>query len=255
MKKIFAALTLVMSLFGFSALAQTPNEQAATEKNQSGTPASGVDITLEQESGAVVKTVRTDAHGKFEFSDLRPGIYRIKSGATVLSPRDQAAGQASGKQGQATATTSSVPSPRDVATGQSSGKRVATGENHDTSANAEGNRATINTSRSNIKNQRIAAEIIPDDEADPLTPAKAGVSTSRSNIRNKQSENLSETNKEVLAVQFLSEDAPTTKRTVVVPHILEKSGVAVQVGASGRIAGNILKTRHDTVKNSINNVR
>ena len=259
MKKTLTAIALTLPLFGCSALAQTPNKQTVqteTEVNRFGTPIAGAEVTLEQESGAVVKSVRTDATGKFEFSDLRPGLYRIKSGYTIHSPRDHATGQASGKQAQAAGTTAAVVSPRDAASGQASGKRVSeTGTaNNDATTNANASRAGVNTSRSNIKNQRVAAEVIMGDE-DPAPPAKAGISTSRSNIRNQPRADLSETSEDVLAVQLFSDETPSSKRAFVLPHVLEKSGLTVEVMANGRLVGNVLKTRHDTVKNSINNVR
>ena len=257
MKNLFAATMLALGFVGISALAQTPNKASEKETNRFGTPIPGVEVSLEQEPGVVVKTVRTDADGNFEFSHLKPGLYRIKSGFTVATPRDPATGQASGKQVQSSATTSTVHSPRDVATGQASGKRVATtgSENTESGVNAEANRATINTSRSNIKNQRVAAEIVVGDEDDASPSIKTGVNTSRSNIRNRQGEALAESTEDVVAVQLFSDETPAAKRAFVLPHVLEKSGLTVEVTASGRIVGNVLKTRHDTVKNSINNVR
>ncbi len=260
MKKTLAALALTLPLLGLSSLAQPPNKptvQTETEATHLGTPISGIEVTLEQASGAVIKTVRTDAAGKFEFNDLRPGIYIIKSGYTIQSPRDHATGQASGKQAHsAGATTAAVVSPRDVATGQASGKRdsEAGTANNNATTNAEANRTGVNTSRSNIKNQRVAAEVILGDD-DPAPSAKAGISTSRSNIRTKQGINAPETDENVLAVQLFSDDTPSSKRAFVLPHVLEKAGLTVEVTANGRLVGNVLKTRHDTVKNSINNVR
>jgi hypothetical protein len=259
-KKIFAATTLAISLFGCSALSQALNKPTAPSENETkqfGAPISGVEVTLEQESGTIVKTVRTDAKGQFEFSDIQPGRYRLKVDPSVLSPRDPATGQASGKRLQSTGADSSVAAPRDAATGQASGKRqhAPLAENNDGGANTAANRTGINTSRSNIKNQRVAAEIVTDEEADPTTPAKAGVSTSRSNVRNKKGEITGAADEDVIAVQVFNDEAPVAKRAFVLPHVLEKSGLIVQVGADGRIIGNVLKTRHDTVKNSINNVR
>lgn len=257
MKKTFAAITLTLSFVTFS-LAQTPPSSSSKTDNatpQAGTPQVGVEVTLEQESGAFVKTIRTDAEGKFTFSGLRPGSYRLKADATVHTPRDPATGQASGKRVQAPSATAEVKSPRDVATGQASGKRTPTAEqeNNEGDASAAANR-TINTSRSNIKNQRVSAEIIMGDDDEPPT-TKAGVSTSRSNIRTKQSLNVPADTDEVLAVQLLAEETANTKRAFVLPHVLEKSGLLMQVGANGQLMGRLLKTRHDTVKNAIGNIR
>lgn len=259
MRRIFCAATMAITLFGFSAYAQSANKSAVqegTEALRDGTPIPGIEITLEQESGAVLKTVRTDANGKFEFSNLKPGTYRLKTSHTVLSPRDPALGQATGKHLQSSVGNSQVVSPRDVASGQATGKRTATdaSESSNTSTNSESTRVGINTSRSNIKTQRVAAEVILGDDDEPDTPAKAGVSTSRSNIRNKQAEMAPNTD-DVITVQLVNERLPNSKRTFIQPHVLEKLGITVQVGNSGTLAGNVLKTRHDTVKNSINNVR
>ncbi|MBS1809959.1 MAG: carboxypeptidase regulatory-like domain-containing protein [Acidobacteria bacterium] len=259
MRRIFCAAMLTITLFGFTAYAQPANKPAVQEGPEplrDSTPIPGIDVTLEQESGAVLKTVRTDTNGKFEFSNLKPGTYRLKTSHTVMSPRDPASGQATGKRLQASVGNAQVVSPRDVASGQATGKRTATdvSESSDTSTNSEAARVGINTSRSNIKNQRVAAEVILGDDDEPAAPVKAGVNTSRSNIRNKQAE-MAQSTDDVITVQLVNEQVPNSKRTFMLPHVLEKSGFIVQVDNSGTLSGNILKTRHDTVKNSINNVR
>lgn len=259
MKKILIVITLMANLASVVALAQAlPPSQ--NEAPRAGTPQAGVEVMLEQAAGTFVKTARTDADGKFVFTDLRPGSYRLKAGSAILSPRDAATGQASGKSAQA--ATQEVKSPRDAATGQATGRRNAQtependGTSNNASNNGEANR-TINTSRSNIKNRTVAAEIILGDDDDPPTPpsAKAGVSTSRSNVRNKQSLNAPAETEEVLAIQVFSEASANQKRTFVVPHVLEKSGLVIEVGANGQVVGRLLKTKHDTAKNAIGNIR
>jgi hypothetical protein len=258
MKKIFVATILIISLFGLSALAQTSHHQTASSKNDNnrfGTPISGVQVTLEQESGTVLHTIRTDAKGQFEFNQVLPGRYRLKVDHSVLSPRDSATGQASGKRTPPAGSTSAVVAPRDTATGQATGKRQHARLAENNNENTETSRTGINTSRSNIKNQRVAAEIVSDDEADPVTSTKGDVSSSRSNSNSQGSEGTVMTAEEVITVQLFPDEAPIAKRTLIVPHVLEKTGLLVQVGADGRLIGNVLKTKHDTVKNSINNVR
>lgn len=114
----------------------------------------------------------------------------------------------------------------------------------------------INTSRSNIKTQKAAPTNDVPSASDEAPQTKAGVSTSRSNVRNRSAEQPSSPEEEsVIAVQFSNEATPDTKRTHIVLHVIEKKGSVVNVPADGTLAGTVLKTRHDTVKNSINNVR
>ncbi|HEX4951564.1 MAG TPA: SdrD B-like domain-containing protein [Blastocatellia bacterium] len=191
----------------------------------------GVGVNLVQEDGTIIKTTQTNAQGQFEFTGVKPGRYLLKlkndiKGTTAHSSRDAATGQASGK------LQSEAPD--------------------DKVAEARG----VNTSRSNIKNQKAAPTTDDTNTSDTTPQNKAGVSTSRSNVRTKSAAQLNVLEEEeVIVVELASEVTPDSKRTHVVPHVFEQKGLMVNVPTDGHLSGTILKTRHDTVKNSINNIR
>ena len=230
MNKLLVAA--VLAVLAVTASAQNQST-TTTEAKRPGDPIPGMDVKLVQADGTVLKTTQTTATGQIEFSGIKPGSYVLKVGKET--------------------TETTIQSPRDVATGQASGKSQTT-DAPDDKAGAE--QRTINTSRSNIKNQ--AAPVQTDEPQGPnvTLQTKAGVSTSRSNIRTKAKSNLQvPEDEEIIVVQLTNDVPPEAKRSFVLPHVLEKSGLRVQVKADGRLPCNILKTRHDTVKNSINNVR
>ncbi len=72
----------------------------------------------------------------------------MASQSGMPSARETGSGMATGRRNATAQSTNGVKTPRDIATGQASGKMATSG---DSSANSSEQKATINTSRSNIK--------------------------------------------------------------------------------------------------------
>jgi hypothetical protein len=88
-----------LSLIIFSLLLSLPLlVQAQSVREQ----VSGVDVSLEQISSGRTQTARTDDKGKFTFSDVAPGTYRLRigcTGASAQSPTASSGTMSSGGQG------------------------------------------------------------------------------------------------------------------------------------------------------------
>ena len=233
-------LILAACIFSLPLFAQN----TANEAKMMGDPIPGVGVNLTTKDGVLVQQAKTDANGNVTFSKLAQGSYFL----TIVSPRDIATGQASGK------ASHEIKSPRDIATGQASGKRIAeasTGNAGTSENNQAETRTGISTSRSNIRNKTVAAEVLVTGD-DDTPPAKKVANTSD----------------EVFIVSIL-ENAAGTQKTINtsrsnIKHKIEHSGdpheyiyevSKATIKADGGIVFQVLKTKHDTVKNSINNVR
>ncbi len=245
-------LVLAACIFSLPLFAQN----TVNEAKMMGDPIPGVGVNLTTKDGVLVQQVKTDATGNATFSKLAQGHYLL----TIVSPRDVATGQASGKHeiksprdiatGQASGkrtTSNTVISPRDISTGQASGKRTAeasTSETGTSENNQTETRAGISTSRSNIR-RTVAAEVLVTGD-DDTPPAKNAA-------------NIAE---DVFQVSILDGSQNTqkgvnTSRSNIKSQRIQHSGDPheVVVGADGQLICNVLKTKHDTAKNSINNVR
>lgn len=241
---------LAACIFSLPILAQPATQNA---NKMMGDPIPGVGVNLTTPAGQLVQQAKTDAAGNVTFSNVAQGKYLL----TIVSPRDAASGQASGKR----AAAQEIKSPRDAASGQASGKRIvsprdpasgqATGKRlaevpTDESATGENNqnetRAGVSTSRAKVRS--VAAEVLLTGDPD-TPPAKTDITTN-----------------EVLVVSIF-ENAGSTQKTINTSRSNIKTQKIqhwgdpheVTVGTDGQLTLNVLKTKHDTAKNSINNVR
>ena len=77
-----------LSLIIFSLLLSLPSPvQAQSVRGQ----VSGVDVSLEQISSGRTQTAKTDDKGKFTFSDVAPGTYKLRIGCTGASAQSPTA--------------------------------------------------------------------------------------------------------------------------------------------------------------------
>ena len=215
-------ITLLISTFAVLGIAQSVSKTA--DAKRPGDPIPGVGVNLGRKPGEQVqKTIYPDANGNFEFTNLAPGKYTLKlvraeQAASVVSPRDAASGQATGKRMHQPVAIKE----QDVKSDTRIVKAEIVIEGDDDKP------ATTNQKKAN----KLENSVPQNDEIEvQLTiletrqnSQKVGINTSRSNIRNKM-------------------------------KALMQEGVEVEVGADGVLKGRVLKTKHDTVKNSINNVR
>jgi hypothetical protein len=222
-----------------------------------GDPIPGLDVKLGKNPGQALSTTTTNNYGEFEFTNLETGDYFITmeqdviiDDETIVTVGDDYA-------------TKNINTSEDNLGG---GKTMVRGWNPTT----KGNTKNINTSESNLKDtaskskevkvsasqnsqtlrsilieadfdgdgeyetdmsNQLTDEITIDESGQILAPQmKAGVSTSTSNIRNRST------------LQAMGEELYISLGKA----IINNKEVDVR---------SVLKTKHDTVKNSINNVR
>ena len=224
MKKLML-ITLLISMFTVLGTAQSVSKTVTADAKRPGDPIPGVGVNLGRKPGGQVqKTIYPDASGNFEFTNLAPGKYMLKlvkaeQTASVVSPRDAASGQATGKRMHQPVAIKEQDTKSDTRVVKA--EIVIEGDD-DKPAATDKKANTAKTENSAQNNNEMEVHLTIMD----TTPnsQKTGINTSRSNIRNKM-------------------------------KALMDEGVEVEVGADGVLKGSVLKTKHDTVKNSINNVR
>ena len=222
MKKL---LLITLSISIFAALGAAQSVSKTSDAKRPGEPIPGVGVNLGRKPGGQVqKTIYTDASGNFEFTNLEAGKYILKlvkaeQAVSVVSPRDVASGQATGKRMHQPVAIKEQDAKSDT--------RIVKAEilvegDDDKPASTDKKASAAKTGTSAPHGDEIEVQLtILETKSNSQ---KAGISTSRSNIRNKM-------------------------------KALMDEGVEVEIGADGVLKGNVLKTKHDTVKNSINNVR
>ena len=221
MKKLLF-ITLLISIFTVLGAAQT--KTSTTDARKPGEPIPGVGVNLGRKPGGQMqKTIFPDASGNFEFSNLEAGKYTLK----LVAPEKS----------------SSVVSPRDAASGLPTGKRM-----HQPVA--------IKEQDAKSDTRIVKAEIVieGDDDKPATTEKKNAEKTENSAPHN----NEMEVQLTILETKQNSQKGPiNTSRSNIRTNMrtLVNEGVEVEVGTDGVLKGNVLKTKHDTVKNSVGNIR
>jgi SdrD B-like domain len=221
MKKLLL-ISFLISIFTVLGAAQT--KTSATDAKSPGGPIPGVGVNLGRKPGGQVqKTIYTDAGGNFEFSNLEAGKYTLK----LVAPEKS----------------STIVSPRDAASGLATGKRM-----HQPVA--------IKEQDTKSDTRVVKAEIVIEGDDDkPATTEKKNIANSEKPVSPKTVTDILLTIE--VAKQNTQKGPINTSRSNIRTNMvtLLNEGVEVEVGADGALKGTVLKTKHDTVKNSIGNVR
>jgi hypothetical protein len=122
----------------------------------------------------------------------------------------------------------------------------------------ESTRRTINTTRDNIKRMLVSLDDLEEQLDGDMTNARSIINTSRSNIKSQRmaAYDLRETltnieyTEKAQAMNELNQ-----QMTDMNGQLTELLEVLKQMGSQYSSISNVLKTRHDTVKNSIGNIR
>ena len=122
----------------------------------------------------------------------------------------------------------------------------------------ETTKATINTTRSNIKSMIATLDELDQKLNDDHTNNKATINTTRSNIRGHQKmlSDLDQTLDQLEAIDKTKamELLQQKSSTIEVQFAALQKTLNI-MGSQYNTISNVLKTKHDTVKNSINNIR
>jgi Carboxypeptidase regulatory-like domain len=259
-------------------LAQSPNSNEQNAKMaKPGEPIPGVGINLAKLEGGketLASQVVTDANGDFEFKNLAPGKYVISVGRkhlgnvkyedmtfTVVSPRDAASGMASGKRQHSPiriVKEFGIQEPgSNVAIPSNSSKSAVENKDRedivitlDTEAGAQAGRAAgtdFNSSRSNRERGTIAR--------DGSSNGTSGTNNSEAGRAAGTDFNSSRSNRErgTIARDGSSNGTATTEVLNKIDSLAIVQGIEITENVT--IVGNVLKTKHDTAKNSIGNIR
>ncbi len=218
-----------------------------------GGPVRGTLIKIGKDPGGdVVAQGRTNSFGEFEFLNLEPGNYRIIVEASYLindvtdiDLNDEGTGIYS-KSGYVKLTASQ------------NGQSLSTNSNTD-GTNSNTKAQDYNSSRSN-KTASIASfndllevlnELDQQLQTDNTPQTKAGVSTSRSNVRNLNAMVESIIND----IENDNISAAKQKMNSLNVQLLALHQSLQKMGDRYSSISNVLKTKHDTAKNSIGNIR
>ena len=90
MKKAFSLLALVFSLFSVSVPAQTTGGISGTVKDAAGAAVAGAHVSLLNAQQLVLRSVSTDAEGKYQFENVAAGSYVVQAVRADFSPRRDA---------------------------------------------------------------------------------------------------------------------------------------------------------------------
>ena len=232
MKKILFA-SLLFSLLTLNAWAQ----DAKAELKSASAFVKGLEISLLDAKGVVVQHINTNEEGEFELKNVKPGNYIVAVGKhignvkyenlkvkhTVTAPRDAASGLATGRRMH-------KPFVITKEWGNAAPRMINV---EDKGIQEKGiNEAGVKRAKPGAETGNAAAFVVTVEAIDPKQDdAAKRINTSRANIRTTR------------------EAAPAELDNLSFAFALDVQEKEVS------LVGNVLKTKHDTVKNSINNVR
>ncbi|MDQ3748155.1 MAG: TonB-dependent receptor [Acidobacteriota bacterium] len=87
MKKVFSLLALVCFLFSVNASAQTTGSISGTIQDAAGAAVAGADVSLLNAQQLVLRSVSTDAAGKYQFENVAVGSYVVQAAQSGFSPQ------------------------------------------------------------------------------------------------------------------------------------------------------------------------
>ena len=224
-----------------------------------GTPIGGIIVKGGKNPGGQMKTISTNENGEFEFAGLTEGNYTfiVESGYVISDAIDIDLGEGEGTEKK------SAPKQTQGATfGEKVNAGLATGNANQTKAQDH------NSSRSN----KTASGMAPNPADSTITAFnsmlatlteldtqlqndaasnKAGISTSRSNLR-KVRNCITAINNDL---QNGNKAAAQSKIQNLNTQFLSLQQSLTNLGALYTSISNVLKTKHDTAKNSVGNIR
>lgn len=236
-----------------------------------GTPIGGIIVKGGKNPGGQMKTISTNENGEFEFAGLTEGNYTftVESGYVISDAIDIDLGE------EEVTEKKSAPKQTQGATfGEKVNAGLGTGNNNQTKAqdhnstrsnktasgiapnpnssdSTTSNKPNTEISKANFTSLLQTLDELDQQLANDAGSNKAGISTSRSNIRNARAK--------ATAIQAdlennrLSEAKNKMAGLTVQINALQLS--LNNLGSQYRSISNVLKTKHDTAKNSVGNIR
>jgi hypothetical protein len=219
-----------------------------------GDPIPGLDVKLKKKSGGAEKNITTEADGKIEVigPDMEPDIYEmsinlnfyIEDETLVIVGEDAGSGKREAK-------VSSSQNSQTLKTADPNSMPVKW-------TAPESMKIAINTSHSNIKNLLATIDEIEQMINSDNSSAKTAINNSHSNIKNLRAaastlentmDNIERMEKDVAMREVKNKMAAMNMQFLALQESLNNAGKQYTT------VSNVLKTKHDTVKNSINNIR
>ena len=212
-----------------------------------GDPVPDIDITLKKKSGGTEKQLAAGESGRIKFigPDMEPDTYTMTvtsdffiSDATIVVVGDGSSEEMNTRK-------------KDVSIkplNEQGVKWMAPGATM----------TAINTSHSNIKNMLATLDEIDQRLAKDNETLKATINTTRSNIKGHQKA-LNDLDQTLDALETIDKTKATSllqeKMTTMDKQFISLQESLNYAGKQYTTVSNVLKTKHDTVKNSINNIR
>ncbi len=265
MKKILFA-SLLFSLLTLNAWAQ----DAKAELKSESTFVKGLEISLLDAKGVVVQHINTNEEGEFELKNVKPGNYIVAVGKhignvkyenlkvkhTVTAPRDAASGLATGRRmhkpfvitkewGNAAPRMINVEDKGIQENGiKEAGSKKVKADNGKVSAGLQQSGSAL-ASGAALVGGALPGGAILSAAFDVTIEAQDIKQANASNTGN----NTARINPSRANIRTAHEAAPAELDNLSFAFALDVQEKEVS------LIGNVLKTKHDTVKNSINNVR
>jgi len=235
-----------------------------------GGPIGGIIVKGGKNPGGQMKTVSTNENGEFEFPGLTEGNYTftVESGYVISDAIDIDLGDDKGTEKKsAPKQTQGATFGEKVNTGLATGSTNQTKvQDHNSSrsnkssngiapdpdnSDSTSNKPGTEISKANVTSLIQTLDELDQQLANDAGSNKAGISTSRSNIRRAR-EKAAAIQSDLENNRLREAKNKTTDLTVLI-NTLQLS--LNNLGSQYRSISNVLKTKHDTAKNSIGNIR
>lgn len=223
-----------------------------------GNPIGGLIIKGGKNPGGNLRTTQSNENGEFEFTDLEPGDYTftIEQKIFIEDETPVTVGQQANTRVQDHNSSRSNKTASSIATDDTDTNKPNTRPARWTAP--ESLNKTINTTRANIKSMLASLDDLEDQLDNDASGNRALINTSRSNIKSQRLSvySLKETLNDI---QYMDKtDAVNVleqKMAAINRQLLSLQETLKDLGSQYSSISNVLKTKHDTVKNSISNIR
>lgn len=266
-----------------------PGGSVVTAAMRPGNPIGGLTIKGGRNPGGNLRTVQTDGNGEFEFPGLDAGDYTftleqkvviedetfISTGNTVRaqdhnsSRSNKTASAISNEPGGGDAGGNTKVQDHNSSRSNKSSSSIAGDPNNGEAGDRKGDvkltasqnsqsLRTLNTTRGNIKSLLASLDDLNDQLDNDATSNRYLVNTSRSNIKNQRLA-IYDVQETLANIPYMDRETATNeldvKSAAMSRQFLALLETLKAMGGQYNTISNVLKTKHDTAKNAIGNIR